>query len=170
MVPSADVADDIIQETFLCLGVTKKQAEQIKNPRAYILGTALHRIQHRSRDASVRARHEEEASRLRSRLHPAAADEVIAKENFLRLHKALDSLPAPLRLAMHLRCVEGLSYREISAVTGLSVNAVSVQIYRGRKKLKSLLGESQLTLALLKLKELGPDAWFLEPSRRKLPA
>ncbi len=47
-------------------------------------------------------------------------------------------LPVKYEKVVRMRYIEGLSLKEISQMTGLSRNAVSVQIHRGMMKLKSL--------------------------------
>ncbi len=50
----------------------------------------------------------------------------------------IEKLPDKFREIMHLRYMKDLSIEEISLTTGNSKNAVAVQAYRGRQKLKLL--------------------------------
>ena len=60
--------------------------------------------------------------------------------------KALDALPADFRQAVVLRDVNGLSYEEIAAVTGLEAGTVKSRIFRGRRKLaEALMGDGNFT-------------------------
>ncbi|HET7217715.1 MAG TPA: sigma-70 family RNA polymerase sigma factor, partial [Vicinamibacterales bacterium] len=55
------------------------------------------------------------------------------------IDKALASLPEELRVAVTLRDVQGLDYREIADVLGVPMGTVESRIFRGRQRLKSLL-------------------------------
>ena len=158
LVASSDLANDVIQETFLRLAKSKKRPDAIENPRAYVLGAAFRLVLEQARKAETRERHESQACRAAPRLHPSTSDIVMARESIERLHAALDSLPPLLRAPMHLRAIEGLSYQEISLITGASVDTVRAQVYRARKRLRAILGKGYLALALMHLSETGHSA------------
>jgi RNA polymerase sigma-70 factor (ECF subfamily) len=58
-----------------------------------------------------------------------------------RLEAALGRLPEDYRTAFVLKHVEGLSYREISGITGVSVGALKVRTHRARARLRDLCRE-----------------------------
>ena len=53
--------------------------------------------------------------------------------------RALESLPANLREVVRLKFQDGLSYREISEVTGLSISNVGFLIHVGIRKIRETL-------------------------------
>jgi RNA polymerase sigma-70 factor (ECF subfamily) len=55
------------------------------------------------------------------------------------IDKALSTLPEELRVAVTLRDVQGLDYREIADVLGVPMGTVESRIFRGRQRLKRLL-------------------------------
>jgi RNA polymerase sigma-70 factor, ECF subfamily len=55
------------------------------------------------------------------------------------IDKALASLPEELRVAVTLRDVQGLEYREIAGVLDVPIGTVESRIFRGRQRLKPLL-------------------------------
>lgn len=55
------------------------------------------------------------------------------------IDRALAELPEELRLALVLRDVEGLEYKEIAAVTGAPIGTVESRIFRARRRLRTLL-------------------------------
>ena len=57
----------------------------------------------------------------------------------MRSTAALAELPAQLRLALVLRDVEGLDYKEIACVTGAPIGTVESRIFRARQRLRILL-------------------------------
>jgi len=71
---------------------------------------------------------------------PEPSDLAEHRENASRVLLMLDTLPENQREVIRLKFQEGLSYREIAAVTGLSVSNVGFLIHRGvstlREKMK----------------------------------
>ncbi|MGC8835279.1 MAG: RNA polymerase sigma factor [Armatimonadota bacterium] len=55
------------------------------------------------------------------------------------VHKAIQTLPPNHREVLLLRDIEGLSYQEISAITGLPIGVVKTRLHRARLSLKKLL-------------------------------
>jgi RNA polymerase sigma-70 factor (ECF subfamily) len=71
-----------------------------------------------------------------------------------RIRAAMGRLPAHYRSALVLRCVEGLSYREIAQLLGVPDSTIETWIHRGRLKMRTLLqpgvnGEGLTRLACL---------------------
>jgi RNA polymerase sigma-70 factor (ECF subfamily) len=62
------------------------------------------------------------------------------------LTAAIDELPAPYRIVMVLRDVEGRSNDEIAEVLGLNVGVVKTRAHRARLFLRKRLGERMTTL------------------------
>jgi RNA polymerase sigma-70 factor (ECF subfamily) len=65
--------------------------------------------------------------------------EKILQENIDRLtvKKLLEGLPAPYREIIVMRDIQGLSYKEISAVTELALGTVMSRLSRARKRLRA---------------------------------
>jgi RNA polymerase sigma-70 factor (ECF subfamily) len=59
----------------------------------------------------------------------------------LDLSGALEAVPREARLLLALHYVDGLSYRELAAVRGISVNTVKSQLARGKAIMKRALEE-----------------------------
>ncbi len=68
-------------------------------------------------------------------------DKMEKAETAKRVADALMRLNEEQRAVVVLHRYEGLSYREISDVTGLSIGAVESRLFRARKKLAELLSE-----------------------------
>lgn len=73
----------------------------------------------------------------------AAADRSVDVESAIvrrdLIDKALAKLPADLRLAVTLRDVEGLEYREIADLVQVPIGTVMSRIFRGRQRLRAAL-------------------------------
>jgi RNA polymerase sigma-70 factor (ECF subfamily) len=68
---------------------------------------------------------------------PEAA--ALSREALHDLGRALDRLPAPFRAALLLRAEEGLSFREIAEVLGLTEETARWRVFKARQKLLDLL-------------------------------
>jgi RNA polymerase sigma factor (sigma-70 family) len=67
---------------------------------------------------------------------------LIAKADAATLQAAIAALPTPYRETLVLRDVQGLSYREISAVTGVPIGTVMSRLARGRNRVIETIGRS----------------------------
>ena len=72
---------------------------------------------------------------------PCAHSTLEERERLAALHAAIATLPDQDRLVITL-LLEGLSYKEIADVTGITVNYVGVKISRIKDTLEQLIGEA----------------------------
>jgi RNA polymerase sigma-70 factor (ECF subfamily) len=74
---------------------------------------------------------------------PAAFEEPVDTQLARRqlIDRALGALPDDLRLAVTLRDVQGLDYREIAQTLDIPIGTVESRIFRARQRLKPLLQE-----------------------------
>ena len=71
---------------------------------------------------------------------PSGAEPVdAALERREVIERALGTLPDDLRIAVTLRDMQGLEYREIAAMLNLPIGTVESRIFRARQRLKPLL-------------------------------
>jgi RNA polymerase sigma-70 factor (ECF subfamily) len=65
--------------------------------------------------------------------------ELEKKERMLLIQRAIDTLPAGQRAVVVLRDIEGLSYEEVSSITGLNLGTVKSKLSRARLELRDRL-------------------------------
>ena len=65
---------------------------------------------------------------------------LIQKSDAAQLEAALSQISAPLREALVLRDIQGLSYREIAQVTGVPIGTVMSRLARGRSQIIAKIG------------------------------
>ncbi|MCH7990472.1 MAG: sigma-70 family RNA polymerase sigma factor [Planctomycetes bacterium] len=130
-----DIARDVVQETFLRL--CREQPAELDGRLAEWLFTVC-----RNKAIDVRRR-ESRMTRLADTVisetpdqqpEPAAMAE--QNESAGRAQQLVGNLPENQREVIRLKFQDGLSYREIAAVTGLSVSNVGFLIHRGVKTLR----------------------------------
>lgn len=66
---------------------------------------------------------------------------LLSKEAMEIIEKAVDELPEPYRVVVHLRDIEGLSNEEVSVLLGLSVPALKSRLHRARLFLRDKLSD-----------------------------
>lgn len=79
----------------------------------------------------------------RGREHDQADEQAAASEQSRRIYHAARSLPAGYREPVLLRCLQSMSYEQISDAMGLPVTTIETRIARGRRMLRELLAQQQ---------------------------
>ena len=133
-------ADDCVQETFLAaLELSRRQPVRNWSGLLARLSTcrALDRLRRRMRDAARR----EAAVAWSAVASPDAGPEQEAQAAELsdRLRAALATLPPKQAEVVCLRCLNGLSYREIARELDVNSSAVGRLLHRARARLGELL-------------------------------
>jgi RNA polymerase sigma-70 factor (ECF subfamily) len=127
----ADLAEELAQETF----VRAMRHRPEVNARAWLFTVATNlvrdtvRRETRQRRLLERLQHEET---IAAEVREAPSPDDTHRTALARA--ALDELPERDRSALHMR-QEGLSYPEIAAALGLSVQSVGTTLTRARKRL-----------------------------------
>jgi RNA polymerase sigma-70 factor, ECF subfamily len=131
---NANDAQDITSETFV-RAWTAPEEPRMETVKAYLFTIArnLHRKQWRRQS---RLEILDEAMPEQA----AQPDEAAANhDEFRRTLEAVHALPEIDRTVLLLRAEQELSYEDIAVVTGLSVAAARVRVFRARAKLAALL-------------------------------
>lgn len=145
MVHDPGIAEDVAQETFLRAwrGLDRFRGESSFKTWLYRIASNVARthLDRRGRQARVGDRSlDDDAERLQAGDVPAAAPDaetaLVTRET---IDRALAELPEELRLALVLRDVEGLDYKEIAVVTGAPIGTVESRIFRARRRVRGLL-------------------------------
>jgi len=127
-------AQDITSETFV-RAWTAPEEPRMETVKAYLFTIArnLHRKQWRRQ-----SRHEALDETMPGQaVQPDQA--AVNQDEFRRTSEALHDLPEIDRTVLLLRAEQELSYEDIAAVTGLSVAAAKVRVFRARAKLSAIL-------------------------------
>lgn len=74
-------------------------------------------------------------------VEPAPIEE--GPQRLAALQRAMEQLPPRDRLILKLFHLDGAGYKQIAALLGLSMNAVSPALIRARQKIRALLGEGR---------------------------
>jgi len=147
--PDADEAEDLAQSVFVQLWKTAGRYEVAAKFSTFLFTIArnlcLNEVRRRARhpaDSLDEPRDDDEGHpyrQIEDRRETAADDATQRAELVAKVEEALSALPEKQRTAIVL-CREGeLSYEEIAAVLGTSLQATKSLIHRGREALKARL-------------------------------
>ena len=145
MVHDAGAAEDVAQETFVRAwrGLGRFRGESAFKTWLYRIATNVARthLDRRGRQSRIGDRSlDDESEPLQAADVPSPAPD--AETSLVRreaIDRALAELPDELRVALVLRDVEGLDYKEIAGVTGAPIGTVESRIFRARRRLRTLL-------------------------------
>jgi RNA polymerase sigma-70 factor (ECF subfamily) len=127
--------DEVIQEVFLSLFHHVRQGKSRQNLRGWLFCVAHNlALKHRyPRSPGLVTSSEENLAKLQDR-YPNPEESLAAKQRQERLLAVVRALPEQDRCCLHLRA-EGLRYREIAGVLGMSLGMVSVSLVRSLARL-----------------------------------
>ncbi len=127
-------ARDITSETFV-RAFTGDKEPRLESVKAYLFTIARNLHHKQWRHTSRHEMFDEAMPDPATQPDEAAAN----RDEFQRTLAAVQTLPEIDRTVLLLRAEDGLSYEDIAAVTGLSVTAAKVKVFRARAKLASIL-------------------------------
>ncbi len=128
-------AEDIVQNTLIRLWNQREEAEVIRSVEAYAFticrNLSLDYLkQKENKNISI-----DEMDSI-----PTTTEDpyrlVDERDNIVRIRRFIDSLPEHQRSCIHLRDIEGLTYREIATILSLSEEQVKINIYRARQAIR----------------------------------
>ena len=131
-----DVADDLVQETFLRFVRHLRSEGMPDNVGGWLHRVCANLVISRGRRESVATR--KKAFLVDTSVGASAEDHVIRSDETARLQDALATLPVDARMAL-LMAASGFSAIEIGEAIGRSPNATSTYICRARVRLREVL-------------------------------
>lgn len=142
---------DLTQETFISVYKGIKDLEQEGQFEGWLFAIAhnvccdmIQRRTAQKRSGTLLPLEAEGESRpsLAARIADRSADPLtvaLEKEKLEKLREALQHLPQQMRRCAQLRVVQELSYAEIAALMGISVNTVKAHLHQAQKNLHAQL-------------------------------
>lgn len=141
MIGDRDAAYDISQESFISAYDDLKRFRSDSKFSTWLYSITVNKcrdyLRSRKSNTPLDAVSEILASKL---LNPEAA--MYQKQLGRALEAAIAALPEDYREVIVLKHIEGLDYKEMESILGVSVNALKVRTYRAREMLKKLLIET----------------------------
>ncbi|HOQ43045.1 MAG TPA: RNA polymerase sigma factor [Smithellaceae bacterium] len=146
MTGSLEDAEDLTQETFIRAYQNLHRFDRDKKffTWLYTIGINLIRnhLKKNVRDISYLAA-ADSALEHHTQEHTREVGETLSDDRMIRLEQVIRKLPVDLREAIILKFVQDLTFEEVAAVTGDSVSAVKMRIYRGLDKIKQMMEDTK---------------------------
>ena len=142
MTGSLEDAEDLTQETFIRAYQNLHRFDRDKKffTWLYTIGINLIRnhLKKNEREVAhfVAANYAEEHQ---AQEHTREEGGTLSEDRMIRLEQVIRNLPVDLREAIILKFVQDLTFEEVANVTGDSVSAVKMRIYRGLEKIKQMM-------------------------------
>ena len=126
-------AEDALQELFLKLWKTRDRLDEVQSPKAYCIRLLKNICMDRMRKAA-RTSFPEHLPEVET--PPLQDEQFDARMRLDKVLEAVKALPDRQRKVLVLRTIEGLSYEEIAARTGMNYLTLRVLLSQARAKLK----------------------------------
>jgi RNA polymerase sigma factor (sigma-70 family) len=143
LLQDAETAEDVVQESFLQLHA---QFDQVRDPRRWLYRTvhnrALNQCRRTGRFVPLDAASDEPKIAEVADPRPLPDEQIARLEGVGLVRLSLDRMEARSRELVELKFRDGLSYREISERTGLTVGNVGYLLHHALKALARDLAKS----------------------------
>lgn len=153
IVRNDDMADDLFQETFVKAIVTIRQGRYKENGRFYAW---LTRIAHNllidqfrteKNESCIYDEDAENAWHANSIMIDNFRENEIVTEQILKdVRRLMDHLPANQREVVYMRYYQDLSFKEISELTGVSINTALGRMHYAIQNMRRLAEEHHISL------------------------
>jgi len=131
-------ARDVVQDVLMTLWEKRGQLERIDHPGAFAMQMVRNRCIDKIRRVRLVPISREAEARMESGLS-AEERSSESKDTDALVQRLIDRLPGHQRRVIRLRDIGQLEFEEISAITGMNVNAIRVCLSRARKQVREEL-------------------------------
>ena len=131
-------AEDVVQEVLIKVWKKKEHFLSITNKEAWCMTLTRNLAIDKTRARKVKTNDIDQFFHLKdSSTTPDVAAE--SSDTMKQIQAIINTLPDKQREILHLRDVEGFTYKEISEITDFKIDQVKVYLHRARKILRQKL-------------------------------
>ncbi|WP_207534560.1 RNA polymerase sigma factor [Desertivirga arenae] len=141
-VKDPDVAEDLVQEVFIKLWDNRSNLGEVRSLKDYLFIISRNYTFNFLKKVSADQAMKEKIILFASTTSINAEDKVVSEEYYAHLQKVLSSLPPQTQQIFRMCREEEKSYQEVSALLGISKDAVKKHMVRSLKALKLTLQNS----------------------------
>ena len=143
---SESEAMDLTQDTFYRVYKHWDGYQDNTSARNWVLTVASSTWKNKIRSIKTQKR-EGQVVNLEDALEPRSPEknpetQTVDREKVAQLNEAMKQLPQNMRATLVLRIHNGLKYKEIAKLMGVSIDTVKKQLHEAKKRLKDILGPS----------------------------
>ena len=152
-VRTEDEACDLVQETLLRVLQRVSRGEPLDSPEAYSLGVAKNVFFEYCRRVQRANKHEGLSGVLDLAGTEDPLSDALSSSRRLIVRKALELLPARMRVLLVRRFVEEVPSRTIAREEGITTDAVDMRVYRAKRELKKKMDSTAARSAVKEMRE-----------------
>ena len=152
-VRTEDEACDLVQETLLRVLQRVSRGEPLDSPEAYSLGVAKNVFFEYCRRVQKANRHDGLSGVLDLASPDDPLSDALSSSRRLIVRKALELLPARMRVLLVRRFVEEVPSRTIAREEGITTDAVDMRVYRAKRELKKKMDSTAARSAVREMRE-----------------
>lgn len=131
-------AEDVVQEVLIKIWKKKDRFMEIDNKEAWCMTLTRNLAIDKTRAKKLKTNDIDDYFHIKD--HSSTPDRAMESSDTMNQIRAIiNELPDKQKSVIHLRDIEGYSYKEISEITGLKIDQVKVYLHRGRITLRSRL-------------------------------
>lgn len=153
-VKNDDMADDLFQETFVKAIVNLKQGRYKEDGRFYpwltrIAHNLLIDLFRKEKDETFVYDTEAEKAWDGCNLLDSTREDELSNAQVLNdVRRLMDHLPEPQREVVYMRYYQGISFKEIAEITGVSINTALGRMHYGINNMRRMAEENNISLAI----------------------
>ena len=153
-VRTEDEALDLVQETLLrVLQRVSRGGDPLDSPEAFSLGVAKNVFFEHCRRVQRANKHEGLSGVLELAGTADPLSDALASSRKLIVRKALELLPARMKVLLVRRFVEEVPSRTIAREEGITTDAVDMRVYRAKRELKKRMDSTEARSAVRAMRE-----------------
>lgn len=131
-------AQDAVQEVLIKLWNQRQKLAGVNNIEAWAMRVTRNHCLDRLRARKNRLEQLDERQHQLPAVEPSSV-ELDRQEMVMQVRQLMNRLPENQRLVMHLRDIEGYTYKEIMEILDMPENQVKTNLFRARKKMRAYL-------------------------------
>ncbi len=121
------MAEDVLADVFLKLWERRDQLTHVRNLRVYLYTAAKNTaLNYRSRQAQLTDSMDELPDNQSTTANPETA--LISSEAYKQVQRTINQLPPRCKLIFQLAKEEGMRYKEIASILGISIKTIDNQL------------------------------------------
>jgi RNA polymerase sigma-70 factor (ECF subfamily) len=143
IVRQAELAEEVVNDVFLRVWESREQLKEIQSLKGY-----LYKGVQNAAISTLRKKHKnvvgiEDIPEFHFEPVQSVDESLISHETLMHIYRAIDLLPVQTRQVFALAKIQGLKYKEIAELLGISVKTVDYHIASAIEKLCAYLGHDK---------------------------
>lgn len=146
---SEEIAQDILQDTFVALWENRLNLDQTKSLKSFIFTIAANKTKNTFRKATTDSEFKTKLLDFYQEDYNPILDNIYKAEKLQLLEDLLQKLTPQQKTIIELAKIEQKSHKEIATTLGISEQTVNTHVRDANKKLKSLIESSPTIISMI---------------------